>query len=33
MDEFVRFVDGLGAQKPKRVSKLESAFRDQLNRK
>lgn len=33
MDEFVRFIDGLGAPKPKRVSKLESAFRDQLNKK
>ena len=33
MDEFVRFVDSFGSQKPKRVSKLELAFREKLNKK
>jgi len=33
MDEFVRFVDGLEPQKPKKVSKLDTAFRSQLTRK
>ncbi len=30
MDEFVRFVDGLVPAKPKPVSKLDAAFRSQL---
>ena len=33
MDEFVRFVNGLEAAQPKRVSKLDAAFRKQLNGK
>jgi hypothetical protein len=33
INEFVHFVNGLGAQKPKRVSKLDEAFRTQLNKK
>jgi len=33
MDEFVHFVNGLGPQTPKRVSKLDEAFRKQLDRK
>jgi len=33
MDEFVRFVNGIAAQQPKRVSKLDEAFRTQLNKK
>jgi hypothetical protein len=33
MDEFVRFVNGIAAQPPKRVSKLDEAFRTQLNKK
>ena len=31
IDEFVRFVNGLEAGQPKRVSKLDAAFRKQLN--
>jgi hypothetical protein len=33
MDEFVKFVDGFGPQKPKRVSKLDVAFEKQLTKK
>jgi hypothetical protein len=33
MNEFQRFVDGLEPPKPKRVSKLDAAFRNQLNKK
>ncbi len=32
LDDFVRFVDSLGPQKVKRVSKLDTAFRKQLER-
>jgi hypothetical protein len=32
-DDFVKFVDSLGPQKPKKVSKLDAAFEKQLNRK
>jgi hypothetical protein len=33
LDEFVAFVNQLGPQTPKRVSKLDVAFEKQLNRK
>lgn len=33
LDEFVRFVDATGPQKPVRVSKLDVAFERQLARK
>jgi hypothetical protein len=33
MDAFVKFVDGFGPQKPKRVSKLDVAFEKQLAKK
>ncbi|HEY8100614.1 MAG TPA: hypothetical protein VIF82_07640 [Burkholderiaceae bacterium] len=33
MDDFVKFVDGFGPQKPKRVSKLDVAFEKQLTKK
>ena len=33
LDEFVAFVNGLGPQTPKRVSKLDVAFEKQLNKK
>ncbi|MFZ4534823.1 hypothetical protein [Propionivibrio sp.] len=33
MDEFVHFVNGLSPEKPRRVSKLDEAFRSQLNKK
>ena len=33
LDEFVKFVDSFGPQKPKRVSKLDVAFEKQLTRK
>jgi hypothetical protein len=33
MDEFVRFVNGIKAQAPKRESKLDVAFRTQLKGK
>ena len=33
MDEFVRFVNGINAQAPKRESKLDVAFRTQLKGK
>ncbi len=33
MDEFVRFVNGIGPQTPKRVSKVDEAFRSRLHRK
>lgn len=33
IDEFVRFVNGLEAAQPKRVSKLDAAFRSKLNSK
>lgn len=33
LDEFVLFVNGIEAQKPKRVSKLDAAFRTQLDKK
>jgi hypothetical protein len=32
MDEFVSFVNSLQPEKPKRVSKLDVAFRNQLNK-
>lgn len=33
LDEFVKFVDDFGPQKPKRVSKLDVAFEKQLTKK
>jgi hypothetical protein len=33
LDEFVKFVDGFGPQKPKRVSKFDLAFEKQLGKK
>lgn len=33
LDEFVRFVNGVEATKPKPASKLDEAFRNQLKRK
>jgi hypothetical protein len=33
LDDFVAFVNGLGPQKPKRVSKLDIAFEKQLGKK
>jgi len=33
LDEFVRFVNGFGPQKPKRISKLDTAFEKQLIKK
>jgi hypothetical protein len=33
MDDFVRFVDGIEPARPKRVSKLDVAFRERLNKK
>lgn len=33
LDAFVRFVDGLGPQQPRRVSKLDAAFARQLGKK
>lgn len=33
LDEFVRFVNAYGPQKPKRVSKLDVAFEKQLKKK
>ncbi|MFC5472566.1 hypothetical protein [Paraherbaspirillum soli] len=33
LDDFVKFVNGYGPQKPKRVSKLDVAFEKQLVRK
>ncbi|MFA7291665.1 MAG: hypothetical protein WC023_05370 [Rhodocyclaceae bacterium] len=33
LDEFVHFVDGIDAAAPKRVSKMDVAFRSQLKRK
>lgn len=33
MDEFVRFVDSIAPQQPKRISKLEISFREQLHKK
>jgi hypothetical protein len=33
LDDFVAFVNGLGPQKPKRVSKLDVAFEKQLAKK
>ncbi|SHH42948.1 hypothetical protein [Massilia sp. CF038] len=33
LDEFVAFVNGLGPQTPRRVSKLDVAFEKQLTRK
>jgi hypothetical protein len=33
MDAFIEFVDSLGPQKPKRISKLDSAFEKQLVKK
>lgn len=33
IDEFVRFVNGVGPQQPKRVSKLDAAFERQLVKK
>ena len=33
LDDFVAFVNGLGPQTPKRVSKLDVAFEKQLNKK
>ena len=32
LDDFVRFVNGIQAAKPKPVSKLDAAFRSQLKR-
>jgi hypothetical protein len=32
LDDFVRFVNGVQAAKPKPVSKLDAAFRSQLKR-
>ncbi|MFC3108070.1 hypothetical protein ACFQAT_18900 [Undibacterium arcticum] len=33
LDDFVKFVDAFGPQKPKRVSKLDLAFEKQLGKK
>lgn len=33
LDEFVRFVDATGPQKPKKISKLDTAFELQLVKK
>lgn len=33
LDDFVAFVNGLGPQKPQRISKLDVAFEKQLNKK
>lgn len=33
MEAFVKFIDGFGPQKPKRVSKLDVAFEKQLAKK
>ena len=33
LDQFVAFVNGVGPQKPKRVSKLDIAFEKQLGKK
>lgn len=33
LDAFVRFVDALGPQKPKRISKYDAAFAKQLVKK
>lgn len=33
LEEFVRFVDAYGPQKPKKISKLDAAFEKQLTRK
>ncbi len=33
LDEFVKFVNGVEPSAPKRVSKLDVAFREKLNRK
>jgi len=32
LDDFVRYVNGISAAKPKPVSKLDAAFRNQLKR-
>ena len=33
LDDFVKFVDAYGPQKPQRISKLDVAFEQQLRRK
>jgi hypothetical protein len=33
LDEFVKFVNGVEPSAPKRISKLDVAFRDKLNKK
>lgn len=33
LDEFVRFIDAFGPQKPRKISKLDAAFEKQLIRK
>jgi len=33
MDDFVKFVDGFGPQTPKRISKLDVKFEEQLKKK
>jgi hypothetical protein len=33
LDDFVKFVDAQGPQKPRRVSKLDTAFEKQLTKK